>query len=85
MNARLFFALGMLLHSSVATLIVGIPKTEATEGYWINGEYFTEDDYLTIAVTLHTGFPEKRPYLYIFATITNFDEEGFESIACTFR
>ena len=85
MNVRAVYAISVLFTLSIATLIDGIPKTEATDGYWLNGEYFAEDEELTIAVTLHTRIPDKKPYLYIFATITNFDEQGFESVACTFR
>ena len=85
MNSKTICRLGFIPTLSVSTLIVGIPRDEATDGYWLNGEYFTEGENVIISVTLHTAIPETRPYLYIFATLTNFDEEGFESVACTFR
>ena len=85
MNTRSLIGLSIIPTIAVSTLISGIPQNEAIEGYWLDGEYFTEGDFIIISATIHTAIPESRPYIYVFASLTNFDEEGYESVACTFR
>ena len=85
MNTRSLIGLSLIPTIAVSTLISGIPQNEAIEGYWLDGEYFTEGDFIIISATIHTAIPESRPYIYVFASLTNFDEEGYESVACTFR